>query len=206
LKRSKQPKRKENEMKMKLNLGGKGDKSSRRVKPWQAIVGVIALVLIPTLGNTFAGSIAVNANNGNNVEFGQGITATAACDPDVTITPSAKYDTGTAQFYLESITVSNIDFNGDTTNSCLGKTIELSVIDSATNITPWGSGNNTVSLKVATNANSNPTTTSPGSGFTMTTSGGNNSDSGTAYFQYTGTPITGSIKGYNVTKIIIQSK
>lgn len=190
---------------MKLDLRGKGDGKSRRVKPWQVIVGVIALVLVPSLGNTFAGSIAVNANNGNAVEFGQGITATAACDNDVTITPSAKYDTATAQFYLESITVSNVDFNNGVTNSCLGKTIELSVIDSATNVTPWGSGNNTFSLKVDSSSGSNtPTNKTPSSNFTMTTGGGQ-TDSGTVYFQYTGT-ITGSIKGPDVTKIIIQSK
>jgi hypothetical protein len=192
-------------MKMKLNLGGKSEKGFRRVRPWQAIVGVIALVMIPTLGNTFAGQIAVNANSGNGVEFGQGITATAACDNDVTITPSAKYDTGTSTFYLESITVSNIDFNGDLTNSCLGKTIELAVIDSVTNVTPWGAGNNVVSLKVAADASNAPTVKTPSSGFTMSTTGGTNSDSGTAYFQYTGT-ISGSITGPNVTKIIIQSK
>jgi hypothetical protein len=192
-------------MKMKLDLRGKGEGKSRRVKPWQVIVGVIALVLVPSLGNTFAGSIAVNANNGNAVEFGQGITATAACDNDVTITPSAKYDTGTATFYLESITVSNVDFNNSVTNSCLGKTIELSVIDSATNVTNWGSGNRTVSLKVDNSSGSTaPTNASPSSGFTMSTAGGT-SDSGTVYFQYTGT-ITGSIKGPDVTKIIIQSK
>jgi len=192
-------------MKMKLDLKGKNEGKSRRVKPWQVIIGVVALVLVPSLGNTFAGSIAVNANNGNNVEFGQGITATAACDSDVTITPSAKYDTATATFYLESVTVSNVDFNNSVTNSCLGKTIELSVIDSATNVTPWGTGNNTFSLKVDSTSGSNtPVTKTPSSGFTMTTGGGT-SDSGTVYFQYTGA-ITGSIKGPDVTKIIIQSK
>jgi hypothetical protein len=192
-------------MKMKLDLRGKGDGKSRRVKPWQVIIGVVALVLVPSLGNTFAGSIAVNANNGNAVEFGQGITATAACDPNVTITPSAKYDTGTATFYLESITVSNVDFNSTITDSCLGKTIELSVIDSATNVTPWGAGNNTVSLKVDSTSGSNtPPVKTPSSNFTMTTSGAT-TDSGTVYFQYTGS-ITGSIKGPDVTKIIIQSK
>jgi hypothetical protein len=192
-------------MKMKLDLRGKGDGKSRRVKPWQVIIGVVALVLVPSLGNTFAGSIAVNANNGNAVEFGQGITATAACDPNVTITPSAKYDTATATFYLESITVSNVDFNSTVTDSCLGKTIELSVIDSATNVTPWGAGNNTVSLKVDSTSGSNtPPVKTPSSNFTMTTSGAT-TDSGTVYFQYTGS-ITGSIKGPDVTKIIIQSK
>jgi hypothetical protein len=191
-------------MKMKLDLRGKGEGKSRRVKPWQVIVGVIALVLVPSLGNTFAGSIAVNANNGNAVEFGQGITATAACDNDVTITPSAKYDTATATFYLESITVSNIDLNSTVTDSCLGKVIELSVIDSATNVTNWGSGNRTVSFKINA-AGGSVSNQSPGSGFTMTTSGAPGTESGTAYFQYTGT-ITGSIKGPDVTKIIIQSK
>ena len=191
-------------MKMKLDLKGKGDGKSRRVKPWQVIIGVVALVLVPSLGNTFAGSIAVNANNGNAVEFGQGITATAACDNDVTITPSAKYDTGTATFYLESVTVSNVKFSGGVAG-CLGKTIELSVIDSATNVTNWGSGNKTVSLKVnSSSGDTAPTNLSPASGFTMSTAGGT-SDSGTVYFQYTGT-ITGSIKGPDVTKIIIQSK
>jgi hypothetical protein len=191
-------------MKMKLDLRGKGEGKSRRVKPWQVIIGVVALVLVPSLGNTFAGSIAVNANNGNNVEFGQGITATAACDNDVTITPSAKYDTATALFYLESITVSNVDFNNSVTNSCLGKTIELSVIDSATNVTPWGGGN-TFSLKVDSTSGSNTATNkTPSSNFTMSTGGGT-TDSGTVYFQYTGT-LTNSIKGPDVTKIIIQSK
>jgi hypothetical protein len=192
-------------MKMKLDLRGKGEGKSRRVKPWQVIIGVVALVLVPSLGNTFAGSIAVNANSGNAVEFGQGITATAACDANVTITPSAKYDTGTATFYLESITVSNVDFNSTVTDSCLGKTIELSVIDSATNVTPWGAGNNTVSMKVdSTSGNNTPSAKTPSSNFTMVTSGAT-TDSGTVYFQYTGT-ITGSIKGPDVTKIIIQSK
>jgi hypothetical protein len=192
-------------MKMKLDLRGKGEGKSRRVKPWQVIVGVIALVLVPALGNTFAGSIAVNANNGNNVEFGQGITATAACDNDVTITPSAKYDTATARFYLESVTVSNVDFNGGLSDSCLGKTIELSIIDSATNMTQWGAGNNTVSLKVDSSSGANsPTTKTPNRGFTMSTSG-SSTDSGTVYFQYTDT-LTASTAGYNVTKIIIQSK
>jgi hypothetical protein len=192
-------------MKMKLDLRGKGEGKSRRVKPWQVIIGVVALVLVPSLGNTFAGSIAVNANNGNKVEFGQGTTATAACDSDVTITPSAKYDTGTAQFYLESITISNIDFNNDVTNSCLGKTIELSIIDSVTNVTPWGSGNNTVSLKVdSASGSNNPAVKTPSTGFTMGTSGGT-TDSGTVTFIYSGA-ITGSIKGPDVTRVIIQSK
>jgi hypothetical protein len=131
------------------------------------------------------------------------VTATAACDNEVIITPSAKYDTGTALFYLESVTVSDIDFN-PTGGSCLGKIIELAVIDSRTNLTTWGAGNNVVSLRVSSDGSTNPTVTS-GSNMTFKNGGGNATESGTAYFQYNGT-ITASTKGWDVTKIIIQSK
>lgn len=192
-------------MKMKLNLNGKGDSKSRRVKPWQIIVGVIALVMVPAVGNTFAGSITVNANGGNKVEFGQGITGAVACDNDVTITPSARYDSGTATFYLESITVSNIDFNNVPSNSCLGKTFKLAVIDSVGATSQWGSGNNSVSFTIdSTSGNTLPTNQSPSSNFSMSTSGGT-SDSGTAYFAWTGT-ITGSMRADKVDKVIIQTQ
>jgi hypothetical protein len=192
-------------MKMKLNLNGKGDSKSRRVKPWQIIVGVIALVMVPAVGNTFAGSITVNANGGNKVEFGQGITGAVACDNDVLITPSARYDSGTALFCLESMTVSNVDFNSTASDSCLGKTFKLAIIDSVGATSQWGSGNNSVSFLInSTNAGTAPTNQSPSSNFSMLT-GGNASDSGTAYFAWTGT-ITGSLRADKVDKVIIQTQ
>jgi hypothetical protein len=192
-------------MKMKLNLNGKGDSKSRRVKPWQIIVGVIALVMVPAVGNTFAGSITVNANGGNKVEFGQGITGAVACDNDVLITPSARYDSSTAAFYLESITVSNVDFNSTASDSCLGKTFKLAIIDSVGATSQWGSGNNSVSFLInSTNAGTAPTNQVPSSNFSMVT-GGNGTDSGTAYFAWTGT-ITSSLRADKVDKVIIQTQ
>jgi hypothetical protein len=192
-------------MKMKLNLSGNGDGKSRRVKPWQVIVGVFALIMVPAIGNTFAGSITVNANGGNKVEFGQGITGAVACDSDVTITPSARYDSGTALFYLESITVSNIDFSSSATDSCLGKTIKLAIIDSVGATSQWGSGNNSVSFTInSSSGNNSVTNKSPGSNFDMSTSGGT-TDSGTAYFAWNST-ITGGLRADKVDKVIIQTQ
>jgi len=179
--------------------------SRKSVKRWKIAIGVFLLGLIPALSFTFAGTITVNTNGGGKVEFGQGITGATACDENVTITPSARYDISTALFYLESITVSSVDFDSTTATSCLGKVVKVSVIDSSGNTSEWGTGNRFVSLRVdSTNANSAPTEKTPASGFTMTTGGGI-SDAGTIYFEFTG-PIAQSMPGNNVSKIIIQTQ
>lgn len=179
--------------------------SRKSVKRWKIAVGLFLLGLIPALSFTFAGTITVNTNSGGKIEFGQGITGATACDDNVTITPSARYDTGTARFYLESITVSNVDFESTTSTSCLGKVIKVSVIDQAGNTSQWGLGNRFVSLRVDTaTANTPPTELTPSSNFTMGTSGGI-SDAGTVYFEFTG-PISGSMRGDDVSKIIIQTQ
>lgn len=179
--------------------------SRKSVKRWKIALGVFILGLIPALSFTFAGTITVNTNGGGKVEFGQGITGATACDDSVTITPSARYDTTTALFYLESITVSNVDFDSTTATSCLGKVVKVSVINASGTTSNWGTGNKTVSLRVdSTNANSAPTEKTPSSGFTMTTSGGI-SDAGTVYFEFTG-PIAQSMPGNDVSKIVIQTQ
>lgn len=179
--------------------------SRKSIKRWKIAVGVFLLGLIPALSFTFAGTITVNTNGGGKVEFGQGITGATACDDNVTITPSARYDTGTALFYLESITVSNVDFDSTTASSCLGKVVKVSVIDGSGNTSEWGAGNRYVSLRVdSATANSVATEKTPSSNFTMNTGGGI-SDAGTVYFEFTG-PISQSMPGNNVSKIIIQTQ
>jgi hypothetical protein len=179
--------------------------SRKSIKRWKIAVGVFLLGLIPAISFTFAGTITVNTNGGGKVEFGQGITGATACDDNVTITPSARYDTATALFYLDSITVSDIDFDSTTATSCLGKVFKVSVIDGSGTTSEWGSGNSSVSLRVdQTTANSTPTQKSPSTNFAMSTGGGI-SNSGTVYFEFTG-PIAQSMPGNNVSKIIIQTQ
>lgn len=189
-------------MKMKLNLSGKGEKTSRRIKPWQAIAGVIALVMIPTLGNTFAGSIAVNTNQ--NVEFGQGIAATAACDDAVTITPYAKYVSAQANYYLETITVSNLDFADTATatdTNCRGKTFKIQVLDSANNLQTWYQTGQTGSA--TTDSTQTGTTVSAVSSGLTVIQAGSNSPTGSLSFKVDSAT---ALLASQVNKILIQTQ
>jgi hypothetical protein len=181
------------------------NESKKSNKRWKVALGVVLLGMIPAIGFTLAGTISVNVNGGGKVEFGQGITGATACDDNVTITPSARYDTGTSQFYLESIVISDVDFNNTPANSCLGKVIKVSVIDGAGTTSQWGSGNSFVSLRVdSATATTAPTQKTPSSNFSMGTTGGT-TDAGTVTFEFTG-PIAQSMPGDNVSKIIIQTQ
>jgi hypothetical protein len=185
-------------MKMKLNLGGKG---TRRVKPWQAIAGVIALVMIPTLGNTFAGQIAVNTNQ--NVEFGQGIAATAACDSSVTITPFAKYVSAQANYYLETITVSDIRFTDTVTatdTNCRGKKFTIQVLDNTNTLQTWFvTGQSGFAVTDATQSGN--TISSKSSGLAVTQTGANTT-TGTLSFKIESETV---ILASKVDKILIQT-
>jgi hypothetical protein len=179
--------------------------TKKSTKRWKIAVGVLILGMIPAIGFTLAGTISVNVNGGGKVEFGQGITGATACDDNVTITPSARYDTATSQFYLESIVISDVDFNNTPANSCLGKVIKVSVIDASGATSQWGTGNNFVSLRVdSATATTAPTQKTPSTNFTMGTTGGT-SDAGTVSFEFSG-PIAQSMPGDNVSKIIIQTQ
>jgi hypothetical protein len=179
--------------------------SKKSAQRWKVALGLILLGMIPAIGFTLAGTISVNVNGGGKVEFGQGITGATACDDNVTITPSARYDTTTAQFYLESIVISDVDFDNSPSNSCLGKVVKVSVIDASGATSQWGSGNNYVSLRVdSSTATTAPTQKTPSSNFTMSTSGGT-STAGTVSFEFSG-PIAQSMPGDNVSKIIIQTQ
>jgi len=79
------------------------------------ISGVIALVLLLVGGTylvqtTLAANIALNS--GGSVEFGQGVTATAACSgaTNLTVTPNSTFSnvSGAGAHYFSSVTVSNI--------------------------------------------------------------------------------------------------
>ena len=72
------------------------------------VIVVVAAVLIPKIGSTFAGSITLNA--GQAVEFGQGTVMTTACDESITITPTSRFSTADTAFYLGDITVSGLDY------------------------------------------------------------------------------------------------
>ena len=97
-----------------LNLGNGSEDSpattrkSKRSKASKAAIGIGALATVTGLGSTLAAQITLNS--GNNVEFGQGVAQTAACDEDgFTITPVSYYDTNSSTFRLDYVQVSGLN-------------------------------------------------------------------------------------------------
>jgi hypothetical protein len=89
-------------------------------KPLKLFLGASILVGALTLGSTLAANI--NLNDGGNVEFGQGVTRTVACDSDgITLTPYSTFINapGAGEHTFSSLKVSGIDSSLD---KCAGKT------------------------------------------------------------------------------------
>ena len=67
-----------------LNLGSDDEpvvKKKSNTRNLKIALGLAAVILIPTIGSTLAGSITVGTGT---VEFGQGFVTTAACDTAIT--------------------------------------------------------------------------------------------------------------------------
>ena len=111
-----------------LNLGGPADDAevgrrapiSKSKKKIFALVGVGVLAATIGVGTTLASSITLNSGS---VEFGQGVSATAACEHSdtITVTPLSSYDNSTTSFTLSGINLSGID------TTCEGKYLKISL-------------------------------------------------------------------------------
>ena len=79
------------------------------------------------LGNTFAASISLNS--GGNVEFGQGVALTTACDDDLLVTPYSTFvnTEGGGDFIFTSLTVTRIS------SECDGKTFIIKAYSNGSN-------------------------------------------------------------------------
>ena len=161
-------------------------------RKFPAIFG--ALLLLVGGGFFVQTTLAANIslNTGAPIEFGQGITATAACSgaTDLTITPNSTFVnlSGGGGFYFSSVTVSNIP------TSCYGVDFTINAYDS-TNSTSLALFNSTSTNAVVYN---NAGTFSRGTGST-----GMTVLSGTGTFTVTFT--TPVAQSSNVFKLTIQS-
>ena len=110
---------------------GSNKSSSRGTsRPVLAVVGLVALAALST---TLAGNISMNS--GNAVEFGQGVSVTAACDvtAGITLAPSASFvnvANGTGSFNLGTIAFSGID------SACANKVFTLKAYDNTAGSAP----------------------------------------------------------------------
>ncbi|CAB4331263.1 MAG: DUF1566 domain-containing protein [Actinobacteria bacterium] len=101
-----------------LKFGDFQPSPNRIGKPLKLILGIAALASVLALSSTLAANI--NLNGGGNVEFGQGVAATTACDDQITITPYSTFinEQGAGSHKLTSIKISGIDSRAD---KCSGK-------------------------------------------------------------------------------------
>jgi len=172
-----------------LNLGsdevpeGKKKSKNRNLK---IALGLAAVILVPTIGSTLAGSITVS---GGAVEFGQGFTTTASCEADnaITVTPSSILVGST--FNLESITVSAIDTAG-----CNGKYFTFKVLNGSDVLQTIGTG-----AGVTTNCKVHFIVATPSTSSNCTVSG-----SSSTGFAVAPTP-TLTLAASNVSKITLES-
>jgi hypothetical protein len=92
-------------MTLNLNPESTPAKKNKNYKKALRIGSVVSLVGI---GSTFAANISLN--QGDNVEFGQGVAQTAACDEDgFSITPVSSYDNARSIFRLDRVQVSGLN-------------------------------------------------------------------------------------------------
>ena len=110
-----------------LNLGSDDEpvkKKKSNTRNLKIALGLAAVILIPTIGSTLAGTIVVS---GGSVEFGQGISQATACG-DLTLTPATSFSnsSGAGSFKLATVTlVMPI--------ACTGKTFTIKALGNSSN-------------------------------------------------------------------------
>ena len=166
-----------------LRFDEAGSSTPRRKKSSR---GMIIAGLIATLfgvGSAFA-STTIGINGGTPVALGQGVTAVAACDSAITVKPitQMKVVSTTPTFYLETITVTDVDTGTATSGNngvgCAGKYLNLQVFQT---VSPTTSAYTCSALNFANSVTYTNAGGSPSSGLSPSVSCG--SDSQTIKFQ-----------------------
>jgi hypothetical protein len=157
-----------------LKFGNAGAPVAKKNNNLKSLAGLATFAAFAVIGSTLAANISLNG--GSAIEFGQGVSVTAACDSNgITVTPSVRFvnaaNSGT--FYLSTIALSGIDFTDST--KCVGKTFTLNAYDDSS-ATP---------LQLATSSG----------GSTPITSATFSNSSGTNYVGTTGISVAGSGNG-----------
>ena len=108
-----------------LNLGSDeipATKKKSNTRNLKIALGLAAVILVPTIGSTLAGSITVGTGT---VEFGQGFVTTAACDTAITVTPTSVLTSGT--FNIANIAITDVD-----DEDCNNKFFTIKVLSGST--------------------------------------------------------------------------
>jgi hypothetical protein len=93
-----------------LRFDDAGSNSPRRKKSSRGMLAVGLVATLFGISSAFASS-TITINGDAPIALGQGVTAVTACDESITIAPKTTMSTksGEPVFYLETITVTNVD-------------------------------------------------------------------------------------------------
>jgi len=128
-----------------LNLGSDDEpvvKKKSNTRNLKIALGLAAVILIPTIGSTLAGTITIGTEN--TLEFAQGVTATTACDDAIVITPGSTLSGGT--FKLTTLALTGI--KNATNAACAGKYLTLKVLNSSNTLATITNGASTAATQV----------------------------------------------------------
>jgi hypothetical protein len=117
----------------------------------KSLAGLATVAAIAVLGSTLAANLSLNS--GGDIEFGQGVSVTSACDENgITVTPSVRFinAAGAGTFYLSTIALSGINAPA-TGATCKNKTFTLNAYNDST-ATPLQLATNTVGSTAVTSA------------------------------------------------------
>ena len=140
-----------------LNFDSNG--SNRSPKKRARIATIIGgAFLLAAVGSTFAANVTINTTN--TLEYGQGLTQAAACNPSLLIIPTNKFvnAAGGGAFYLETVTVKDTTTAtavGVGLGNCDGKTLRVTAYGNTGNaLNLSGGATNHCDIVVATYASS----------------------------------------------------
>jgi hypothetical protein len=181
-----------------LKFGDAGTPRPKKNTNLKSIAGLATFAAFAVVGSTLAANISLNG--GSAIEFGQGVSVTAACDSNgITVTPSVRFVNAAngGTFYLSTIAMSGIDFTDST--KCVGKTFTLNAYDdaSATPLQLATSSGGSTPITSATFSNSTGSTFVGTTGISIAGSG-NGGASGEITLGF-GTPSSTSGAVYKIT-------
>jgi hypothetical protein len=166
----------------------------------KSLAGLATVAAIAVLGSTLAANISLGSTS--NIEFGQGVQATTACDSQINVTPTSRFinAAGAGTFFMSTISLSDVDLRG--TAQCSDKIFTLNAYDasSATPLQIATGTSNAVITQATFGVNVAGTAVTTSNGVTGSVSGGT-TQTGTVTLGF-GTP---SATSGAVFKITLQS-